>query len=490
MRRALIGAIVAIFALLPCLGFGYPAGARSSKGHHAQCANAARSKAKRAKRRAKCKKPRKSAQRRTRVAQKVGRSAPATKPSAASTTPVGMPTTAGPAPAAPSGTAPTTTGPAPAAPSGTAPTTTVRPPSSPTPTTPTRTPAEERELSEAKAEHTSAAEALAQELLGELLLPQGAVQVASEPGLGTPAPSPVSPELVDKGGYWQVPGEPEVVAAWIEAHVPAGARLSGYGDSTGLGVMRWFAGFRFPVNEPDVISSEELAFEAIAAEGGGTALRADGEVIWTLPRAASEHIPDGIAAISVRAAASQPAPVSVSQTITEAASVQEVIALIEGLHPPGGGFGYAPPTFRGRWRWNSNFSRPARQNRRQSSSPRRGAAVRSRCGSTGSSRGTSTAPRRLRYTSKTSSERSCSAAKENDQAKPDRAGFQPCDDSRPARARRALQQRGIAWRVRCGYDALRWPSTCECRSPQGTTGSENDSNAPPSGAFSAWTWPP
>ena len=188
MRRALIGAIVAIFALLPCLGFGYPAGARSSKGHHAQCANAARSKAKRAKRRAKCKKPRKSAQRRTRVAQKVGRSAPATKPSAASTTPVGMPTTAGPAPAAPSGTAPTTTGPAPAAPSGTAPTTTVRPPSSPTPTTPTRTPAEERELSEAKAEHTSAAEALAQELLGELLLPQGAVQVASEPGLGTPAP--------------------------------------------------------------------------------------------------------------------------------------------------------------------------------------------------------------------------------------------------------------------------------------------------------------
>ena len=144
-----------------------------------------------------------------------------------------------------------------------------------------------------------------------------------------------------------MPGEPEVVAAWIEAHVPAGARLSGYGDSTGLGVMRWFAGFRFPVNEPDVISSEELAFEAIAAEGGGTALRADGEVIWTLPRAASEHIPDGIAAISVRAAASQPAPVSVSQTITEAASVQEVIALIEGLHPPGGGFELCPADFPG-----------------------------------------------------------------------------------------------------------------------------------------------
>lgn len=64
--------------------------------------------------------------------------------------------------------------------------------------------------------------------------------------------------------------------------------------------------------------------------------------IRALPRAASEHIPPGVSAISVRATATEPSPVSVSQTITDAASVQRVIALIEGLHPPGGGARLCP----------------------------------------------------------------------------------------------------------------------------------------------------
>jgi hypothetical protein len=217
----------------------------------------------------------------------------------------------------------------------------VPPPSPLTPTKPTRTPAEERELTEAEAAHKAAAEAVARELLGELPLPEGAVQVASEPALEGGVSHPGSLQLVETERYWQLPGEPEAVAAWIRAHIPAGARVSYTGDGGGPGVIRFFAAFRFPVSEPEVISSEELFFEVTAAEGG-TALRADGQVIWALPRAASEHIPAGVSAISVRATASVPTPVSVSQTISAAASVERVIALIEGLHTPGGGARLCP----------------------------------------------------------------------------------------------------------------------------------------------------
>ena len=49
MRRFVIGTIVAIFGIGAALGVGYPAGAKSATGHHAWCANAARSTAKQAK---------------------------------------------------------------------------------------------------------------------------------------------------------------------------------------------------------------------------------------------------------------------------------------------------------------------------------------------------------------------------------------------------------------------------------------------------------
>jgi hypothetical protein len=49
--------VVAIFGIAAALGIGYPAGAKSTKGRHAHCAEAAKSKARHAKRRPKCKKP-------------------------------------------------------------------------------------------------------------------------------------------------------------------------------------------------------------------------------------------------------------------------------------------------------------------------------------------------------------------------------------------------------------------------------------------------
>lgn len=187
------------------------------------------------------------------------------------------------------------------------------------------------------------AEAEAQKLLGELALPEGAARVDSEQGLVGPESRPATTQLADADRHWHVPGEPRTVIAWIEAHVPPGARLSEHGEASGPGgVAKWFGAFSFPGDEPEAISSEELTFEAIPAEGGGTALRADGQVIWTVPRPSSEHIPAGVSAISVRATASVPTPVSVSQTISESAAGRKIIAVVEGLKPPGGGTTLCP----------------------------------------------------------------------------------------------------------------------------------------------------
>jgi hypothetical protein len=187
------------------------------------------------------------------------------------------------------------------------------------------------------------AKAEAQRLLGELALPERAVRVNSEQGLVAPESRPATTQLVDANRYWHLRGEPSTVIAWIEAQSPAGARLSEHGEASGPGgVGRWFGAFSFPVDEPEALSSEELAFEAIPAEGGGTALRADAQVIWIMPRPSSEHIPAGISAITVRASAGVPTPVSVSQTISEPAAVQKVITVVEGLKPPGGGTTLCP----------------------------------------------------------------------------------------------------------------------------------------------------
>ena len=47
------------------------------------------------------------------------------------------------------------------------------------------------------------------------------------------------------------------------------------------------------------MNSEVLALSSTAAPGGGALLRADGEVVWTSPRPASEHLPAGISSIEV-----------------------------------------------------------------------------------------------------------------------------------------------------------------------------------------------
>jgi hypothetical protein len=133
-------------------------------------------------------------------------------------------------------------------------------------------------------------------LLAELPLPPGSSESATEPaeddsllahpGLGPPA----TPNAVDEHAWWLVPVAPAEALSYICAHLPAGTTRP---ESVG----------RSP-SEPNVPDNETAAFtppgspgtlviKAVQLPNGSTALRADAQVVWTIPRPTSETIPSG-----------------------------------------------------------------------------------------------------------------------------------------------------------------------------------------------------
>ena len=257
MRRVLIGTIIAIFGIAAALGVPYPVAAKPRREHHAQCARTVKSKAKQAERRTKCKKLKKITHDRKVVARHSV--SPAVSAEAAvEPTPSSTPSTT-------------------SAPLESEDATGDEDATSETELVEEHEPSEEERTQE-KPRQTPA-EAVAQELLGVLALPEGAVEVGPVPALNRAPRKPGCTPLLDLDRFWRVPGKPRAVVVWIEAHAPAGAQGGGSGKSRGPdGVKKWIGGFTFTVKEPAMIQSEDLVFEAIA-EGGGAALRADAQVV-------------------------------------------------------------------------------------------------------------------------------------------------------------------------------------------------------------------
>jgi hypothetical protein len=123
----------------------------------------------------------------------------------------------------------------------------------------------------------------AEHLLTGLRLPRGAMPVKSDPSVGGRLPIPNKRPgriLADAHGYWRVPGKPEAVIRWIEAHRPTGSTPAvsrdGPRNHVGGGWSGWFASFSFPAQQPG--ATFELLIAVRAAKSGGTALRVDGQV--------------------------------------------------------------------------------------------------------------------------------------------------------------------------------------------------------------------
>ena len=153
-----------------------------------------------------------------------------------------------------------------------------------------------------EAARASLAQTDAEALLSDLRLPEGAQLASSDPSVGqdlTAARIPLEgaqPGQAYADRFWRVPGEPQEVIAWIEAHGPAGAS---HGIHQGTNPQAHLTSFRFRPSEPEMICEEQLLIYALPAEGGGTALRAEGEVAWLPVRPRSERVPAHVKLIRI-----------------------------------------------------------------------------------------------------------------------------------------------------------------------------------------------
>jgi hypothetical protein len=176
-------------------------------------------------------------------------------------------------------------------------------------------------------------------LLTKPVLPAGATVTAHNPGgvaLASASSVPVSTALIDVHRFWRVPGEqPDAVLAWFKAHVPAGSSLTTSGTGSGPNFSFSALGFSFP-NIAGVIDSRELNVTIAAASGGGTAIRADAQDVYWIPKPRWERVPAGVQQIDVsvqRLNESTGKATTTSQTVTNASQIATIVALVNALPP-------------------------------------------------------------------------------------------------------------------------------------------------------------
>jgi hypothetical protein len=194
---------------------------------------------------------------------------------------------------------------------------------------------------ESEAARVSLAKADAEGLLSDVQLPEGAILESSDPSVGQGLPAlptsqpPARRDEIIEHRWWRVPGEPQEVLAWIEAHTPAGGSDD---TSPGGGPRGFLTVFRFTPREPDAIAAESLRIDGRPAEGGGTALRLEGEVAWFPLRPASERIPAHVKLIRIverqKDFTRRAHSFSAAKTVSRPAVVRHLIAAIEALGPP------------------------------------------------------------------------------------------------------------------------------------------------------------
>ncbi len=199
----------------------------------------------------------------------------------------------------------------------------------------------------------------AHQLLERLKLPAGAVKsglVAGIPAdLWTPSELIATPHRVDVYGVWRLPQSVRQVIRFIENHGPPGLQL-GLGSQSGGGSagQSQGRGSRFVVdtateefNSSGTVATviwRELALQADALKGGGTALRADAQAGWLNPRPAAERIPSAIDRVQVTAYGPSGRYKQGQRTISlaSAARIKALIGRLNGLPIAQGRVGRCP----------------------------------------------------------------------------------------------------------------------------------------------------
>jgi hypothetical protein len=180
-------------------------------------------------------------------------------------------------------------------------------------------------------------------IFASFVVPEGARRLSAAPTveqgvLKTPDELPGTPDVVDKAGWWIVPGAPRSVLAWEARHLPHRFSASGTGTGSAPGFTMWNQSESLP-DVPGVLDSRGMVVTAVP-DGHETAIRVDAEVSWQPARRASETVPAAAQAVTIsmdlglnQGSRKRPNPV----TITDPAKVRNLKALINGLtlFPPG-----------------------------------------------------------------------------------------------------------------------------------------------------------
>jgi hypothetical protein len=169
-------------------------------------------------------------------------------------------------------------------------------------------------------------------MLARVVLPAGATRSPVNPSggahsLSQPGEAPAAVKLVDRHA-WSTVAEPiSAVDAFLRAHVPAGARLNGYGS--GGRPASASVTFAFPP-VGRVLGIRWLVVSMVSLSSDTTALRVDAEVQWIQPRPTVERIPRSVRVLDVSVGPPGVAP-STRAIVVNRARVWRIAADINGL---------------------------------------------------------------------------------------------------------------------------------------------------------------
>jgi hypothetical protein len=181
------------------------------------------------------------------------------------------------------------------------------------------------------------ARAVARSLVDAFGVPSDAMPLASVPRsspVGSAPERAATPNLVDVRRIWRVPGSPREILALVRHSHPAGLTINGGGSgghhAPGQPEIETSWWVTFQAHPRPGLGSQTLTIAMTAAPGGGTLLRADGQVVWVSTRSPAERVPADVSSIELTRRSGD-RRISLRRTISAASSVRAIIAAIERL---------------------------------------------------------------------------------------------------------------------------------------------------------------
>ncbi len=139
--------------------------------------------------------------------------------------------------------------------------------------------------------------------LASLRLPADVLRTAGEPRFARPlfGAGPTSnAHNADDESWWAAAANPAAIIAYVRAHRPAGAAISGSGSGSDPAAA--LTSLELQLSWPPVgeqVYNRTLTLTVITPSRGDSAIVAQSEASWIVPRAPSERVPAGVHAIAI-----------------------------------------------------------------------------------------------------------------------------------------------------------------------------------------------